>query len=102
APFGLAHAVARVDPTLAALYELQRRIRVKRAERTYVVDVTVTTDDGERSVRIANALAQAYLAEQTAARAEASRRASESLSARLNELKQRVRQAEERVEQFKA
>src|SRR5262249_19858527 len=33
---------------------------------------------------------------------EAARRASESLAARLHELKERVRQAEERAEQFKA
>jgi succinoglycan biosynthesis transport protein ExoP len=102
APFGRAHAVGRVDPTLVALYKLQRSIRVKRAERTYVVDVTVSTDDPDKSVRIANAIAQAYLAEQTAARSEAARRASESLSARLSELRSRVRQAEEKVEAFKA
>jgi succinoglycan biosynthesis transport protein ExoP len=101
-PFGLAHAITRTDPTLAALYQLRTYIRVKRAERTYVVDVTVTTDDAEKSVRIANALARAYLAEQAAARSEAARRVSESLSARLSELKERVRVAEERVEDFKA
>src|SRR5262249_2350629 len=59
------------DPTLVALNELQRRVRVKRAERTYVVDVTVITEDRDKSVRIANAMARAYLAEQSAARAEA-------------------------------
>jgi uncharacterized protein involved in exopolysaccharide biosynthesis len=90
------------DPTLAALNELHRRVRVKRAERTYVVDVAVTTTDREKSVRLANAIAQAYLDEQTTARAEAARRVSESLSARLSELQDRVRQAERRVEEFKA
>jgi polysaccharide biosynthesis transport protein len=101
-PFEISRATSKPDPTLAALYELQRRIRVKRAERTYVVDVSVTTEDGEKSVRIANALTQAYLAEQAAARSEAARRVSESLSARLSELKTRVRMAEERVEEFKS
>ena len=100
--FGISQAAGQYDPTLAALYELRRCIRVKRAERTYVVDVSVTTDDSEKSVRIANALTQAYLAEQAAARYEAARRVSASLSARLNELKNRVRMAEERVEQFKS
>jgi polysaccharide biosynthesis transport protein len=101
-PFGISRALGKIDPTLTALYELQQRIRVKRAERTYVVDVSVTTEDGEKSVRIANALTQAYLAEQAAARSEAARRVSESLSARLSELKNRVRMAEERVEEFKS
>jgi uncharacterized protein involved in exopolysaccharide biosynthesis/Mrp family chromosome partitioning ATPase len=90
------------DPTLLALNELQRHLRVRRAERTYVVDVTVASDRPEKSARIANAIADAYLAEQTAARAETARRVSESLSARLSELKDRVREAEERAEAFKS
>jgi polysaccharide biosynthesis transport protein len=102
APFGRVHAARRTDPTLTTLDKLRRSIRVKRAERTYVVDVTAMTDDPDKSVRIANALAQAYLADQTAARSEAARRASESLSARLSELRNRVRQAEDKVEEFKA
>ncbi len=100
-PLGLDYGV-RNDPTLAALAELQKRLRVRRAERTYVIDVTVTTGEREKSVRIANAIAEAYLAEQTAARSEESRRASGSLSSRLQELKDRVRQSEERVETFKS
>jgi polysaccharide biosynthesis transport protein len=100
-PFGMADLVRDADPTLVALYELQRRVGVKRAERTYVVDLSVTTKDAQKSMLLANAVAQAYLQEQTAARSEAARRASESLSARLSELKERVRVAEERVEQFK-
>ena len=102
ASFGAAHTMNNGDPTLTALYELQQRIRVKRAERTYVVDISVTTDDGEKSARIANSLAQAYLAEQTAARSEAARRVSDSLTSRLSELKNRVRLAEEKAEEFKA
>jgi succinoglycan biosynthesis transport protein ExoP len=102
APFGFDHTAGPNDPTLRALTELQRRVRVRRAERTYVIDVTVTSEAREKSARVANAIAQAYLAEQTAARSETARRASNSLSARLNELKDRVREAEERVEVFKS
>ena len=96
--FGIADAVKENDPILVALYELQRRVNVKRADRTYVVDLSVTTKDAHKSTRIANAIAQAYLQDQTAARSEAARRASDSLSARLSELKERVRLAEERRE----
>lgn len=102
ASVGFDQTAGHNDPTLRALGELQRRVRVRRAERTYVIDVAVTTESREKSARIANAVAQAYLAEQTAAKSEAARRASDSLSARLNELKDRVREAEERVEAFKS
>ena len=75
---------------------------MKRAERTYVVDVSVTSKDPDKAARLANAIAQAYLAEQTDVRSDAARQISQSLSARLNELKDRVREAEDRVETFKA
>src|SRR5208282_2435202 len=90
------------DSTLVALNALRRTVQVKRAERTYVVDVSVTSRDPAKAARIANAIAQAYLAEQTDVRSDAARQVSQSLSARLNELKDRVRQAEDRVETFKA
>jgi uncharacterized protein involved in exopolysaccharide biosynthesis/Mrp family chromosome partitioning ATPase len=90
------------DSSTAALNALKRSIQVKRAERTYVVDVAVTTHEPEKSARIANAIAQAYLAEQTDVRSDAARQISQSLTARLNALKDRVRQAEDRVETFKA
>jgi uncharacterized protein involved in exopolysaccharide biosynthesis len=91
-----------VDRELDALRLLQRKINAKRAERTYVVDVMVESSDPGKSARIANAIGAAYVDEQADARAEAARRATESLSARLNEQRERVRQAEEQVELYKA
>jgi len=89
------------SPTLTALNALKRAVRVTRAERTYVVDVAVTSKDPAKAAQLANAIAQAYLTEQTQVRADAARQVSQSLTARLNELKERVRQAEERVEAFR-
>ncbi len=101
AAFGLGGA-RHIDPALSALNALKRKLHVKRAERTYVVDVSVTSKDPAKAARIANAIARAYLAEQTDVRFNAARQISQSLSARLNELKDRVREAEDRVETFKA
>jgi uncharacterized protein involved in exopolysaccharide biosynthesis len=53
------------DSVAAALNALKRSIQVKRAERTYVVDVSVTTREPAKSAHIANAIAEAYLQEQT-------------------------------------
>lgn len=94
--------LAAADPSLAALDSFKQHVKVKRDERTYVVDVAVSSADPAKAARLANAVAQAYLAEQTAVRADAARQVSQSLTARLNELKDRVRQAEERAEEFKA
>jgi uncharacterized protein involved in exopolysaccharide biosynthesis len=89
------------DSVAAALNALKRSIQVNRAERTYVVDVSVTTREPAKSARIANAIAEAYLQEQTDVRSDAVRQISQSLSSRLTELKERVRAAEDRVEAFK-
>ena len=90
------------DPTLTALNALKKAVRATRAERTYVVDVAVSSKDPAKAARLANAIAQSYLTEQTQVRADAARQVSQSLTARLNELKERVHQAEERVEAFRA
>jgi uncharacterized protein involved in exopolysaccharide biosynthesis/Mrp family chromosome partitioning ATPase len=105
AAFGLGDAgsaASAADPSLAALNALKRVVKVKRADRTYVVDVSVTAGDPQKAARLANAVAQAYLEEQTDVRSDAARQISQTLSARLNELKTRVRGAEDRVEAYKA
>jgi uncharacterized protein involved in exopolysaccharide biosynthesis len=103
AAVGLAAKPAQAsDPAIGALRQLQRDVSAKRSERTYVVDLTVETTDGEKSARLANAVVQAYFAEQSAAHTEAARRVTQSLTSRLTELQDRVRHAEEEVERYKA
>jgi len=92
---------AHIDPAVAALNALKRSVQAKRAERTYVVDVSVASRDPAKAARIANAITHAYLAEQTDVRSEAARQVSQSLSSHLNELKERVHEAENQVENFK-
>ncbi|MGA8356390.1 MAG: GumC family protein, partial [Xanthobacteraceae bacterium] len=87
--------------SLAALNELKRRVKVNRDERTYVIEVDVTSRDPNKAVSIANAIAQAYLAEQTQVRADSARQVSQSLTSRLKELKDSVREAEDKVEAYK-
>ena len=98
---GLGNRLTRPDPALAALIELKRHLQVRRAERTYVVDVSVSSRDPTKAARLANAIARAYLAEQTEVRSDAARQISQSLTARLNELRESVRRAEDRVQAFK-
>ncbi len=94
--------LAAEHPAIAALNELEKQVQVKRSERTYVVDISVTSTDPAKAARIANAIAQAYLAEQTEVRADAARQVSQQLSARLKELQDRVRDSEQKVEAYKA
>src|SRR5215468_230872 len=90
------------DPELKALRQIKRRIGVKRSEKAFVIDIYVTTDAKDKSVRVADAIAAAYLEDQAEARAQAARRATAALGARLDELRSRVNEAENRVERYKA
>ena len=90
------------DPVVAVLQELAPKVGARRQERTYVVDLTASTRDPEKSARIANAIVAAYLEDQADARTTSAKRATDALSGRLHELKDRVREAENRAETFKA
>ena len=98
---GRRQALAKPDASLAALNALRPRVQVKRAERTYIVDIAVSSEEPAKAARLANAVAAAYLDEQTQVRADAARQVSRSLTARLNELKQSVQNAEDKVQAFK-
>jgi uncharacterized protein involved in exopolysaccharide biosynthesis/Mrp family chromosome partitioning ATPase len=95
-------AMAQQYGAVAALNELEKHVQVKRSERTYVVDVSVTSEDPEKAARLANAIAQTYLTEQTEVRSNAARQISQSLTGRLKELQGSVRDAEQKVEAYKA
>ena len=67
-----------------------------------MVDVSVTSEDPAKAARIANAIAKTYLAEQTEVRSDNARQISQSLSGRLKELQDRVRDSEDQVEAYKS
>ncbi|GAU82005.1 Wzz/FepE/Etk N-terminal domain-containing protein [Bosea sp. BIWAKO-01] len=89
------------DGLLYALAALDKNVTVRRGERTFVIDISVTSRDPEKAARIANALATAYLDDQASVRAEAAQRATGALTGRLEELRNRLRIAEEKAEKYK-
>jgi len=96
---GLPHAPA--DPKLAALRSLRERLAVQRVERSFVLSLSVTTDSRDLSARLAQAIAETYLAVEAASRADMASRAGKALTARLGELQAAVRDAEDRAQAFK-
>lgn len=90
------------ERTAAALAKLERRIAAQRADRTYLLELRATAQDPLLAQAIANGVAEAYLAEQTDAARSATRRTNEALTARLNELRESVRVADEKVQAFRA
>ena len=90
-----------VDQTAQAINTLNQNIKVKRAQKTYVVDIDVSASSAVKAQRLAQAVVDAYLADQTAAKTSEAKRANGLIDARLGELREQVRIAETRVDDFK-
>ncbi len=89
------------DRVTRATMSLARSIAVKRSERTYVIDVDLASSDPNKSARLANMVAEAYIADQREARSQISRQDSQWLNQRLNELQAKLQDAENRAQEFK-
>lgn len=89
------------DAATLALNNLANAIKVKRAQKTYVVDVDVTASTPDKAARVAQALLDAYLADQTAAKSAVAKRANALIDSRLDELRKQVRTAEDKFDAYK-
>ena len=91
-----------IDKRARAVQALADIVEVVRGERAYVLDVVVTTGDANLSANLANVIARTYLDAQNEARTEVSKRASDELTRRAEDLRHQVQQAEEQVERYRA
>src|SRR5215475_11389058 len=85
----------------AAIGTVSGHLNVSLLGRTFVILVTVESTDGTMSARIANAIAEVYLADQVDNKNEANRRATEWLEERLAELRRNLQVAEEAVATYR-
>ena len=84
-----------------ALRTLMKRLKVRRAEKTFVLEVSVTSEDPAKAARLANAIARAYIADQTEAKATTAGKVNNLLAERLEILRNQLTEAERKVEDFK-
>jgi uncharacterized protein involved in exopolysaccharide biosynthesis len=89
------------DPYTRALRSLQRAVQVDRASRSYVITINAFSEDPNKAARIADTIAAVYLDEEVRARADAARRVGRSMTSRLQQLADNLRDSERNVEQFK-
>ncbi|WP_137388133.1 GumC family protein [Rhodoligotrophos defluvii] len=89
------------DPTELALYHLRKALYVKRVGNTYIIEIYMLLPDPRQAAAIANAVAEAYLAEEAHASSSSTRETTESLAARIAELRTDVERAESRVEDYR-
>lgn len=89
------------DPTLIALRNLGDHIRARREERSFVVTLSVWSEEPQKAVDISKAVVSAFLEELAKAEADGAGRTASSLMDRLGELRLSVNLAEEKVEAFR-
>jgi exopolysaccharide transport family protein len=90
------------DAIDAAADVLQKKISAKRRNLTYVIEVSAWSQDAEKSARLANTVAELYLADQISAKSGAAEHANQLLNQRVEELRNRVSASEKAYEQYKA
>lgn len=98
-PGAQAPAIADRNQTAASI--LERRITIKRAERSFVVEVIASDSDPQRAARLSQAVAEVYLESRTLNRRDLARRLGGEVSERLQDLRERVEAAEKRLNDFK-
>jgi succinoglycan biosynthesis transport protein ExoP len=90
------------DKTVAALRSLGERVSATRDPRSFVVTLAVWSNDGEKSVRIAQSIMSAFETELFEGNSAGSRRAAADLNLRLEELRRNVTEAEQKIEEYRA
>jgi succinoglycan biosynthesis transport protein ExoP len=90
------------DPHMLAVETLLDNLDVDRVGRTYVLSIGYTSADPVLASQISNTFSDVYLVDKLSSKFEATRRASEWLEQRINELKQKASNADLAVQKFRA
>ncbi len=85
-----------------AVSNLAESIHVERGGKTFVITVSATTQNADKSALIANTMADVFLQTYGQIQSETAGRATNELTARLTELRKGVEDAERKVEEFRA
>ena len=90
------------DPVDTAVWRFaDKHLRVRRPGNTYVINVSVMSQDPAKAARLANAVANAYINDQVRATGDTTRDATAALQSRIEDLRKRVETAESAVEAFR-
>ena len=90
------------DPLNTTIDNLRRATTIKRVGFTYALTISVSTRSPQKSARIANAIADAFLKDGLEARGQAASSASSWLQGRMKELRSMAVAADAAVQEFRA
>lgn len=99
---GLGRDVASMSPeerTLAAYYD---RVNAYAIEKSRVISVDFKSSNPDVAARVANAIAEAYLASQRSAKTDQTRAASTWLASEIEKMRTKVADAEAKIEAYRS
>ncbi|MEQ1942547.1 exopolysaccharide transport family protein [Mesorhizobium sp. VNQ89] len=99
---GLKNDPRQIPPEERVLKAFREKLNVYRVEKSRVIVIEMSSEDPKLAAEIPNALADAYLEVQSAAKLESNSEATNWLEPEIATLSQRVREAEARVATFRA
>ena len=85
-----------------AVGEFLQKIEAKRIGVTFFIEISFRSNNPNRAAQIANAVADAYIADQMKSKYETTRRANEWLRGRLEDLRRQASADEQAVNSYKA
>lgn len=98
---GLATDTSNLGPAERVLKAFRSKLDVYRVENSRVIVIEFSAEDPELAAAIPNAMADAYIAVQRAAKLESNSDATQWLEPEIAELSQKVKEAEQRVAEFR-
>ena len=89
------------SPEERALISLRKFLKVSRAQKTYVLDITASSAVPQKAALIAQTVIDAYFSDQTRTKSDDAKRTTMLIESRLDELRKQVRDAELRADEYK-
>jgi polysaccharide biosynthesis transport protein len=99
---GSSAASTEFERTRQLLAVLQKHLTVKRLGIAWIIEISYESPDAERSAQLANAFANAYIADQLDAKYQTTRQASNWLEGRTKDVREQLQAAQRAVVEFKA
>lgn len=86
----------------SAVYTILRNVEVERVPRTYAIMITFTSPSQQLAAEIANAFGEAYIEDQLGSKFDATKRTSQWMQSRIQELKQQALTSDIAVQRYRA
>ncbi len=94
-------ASAAEKPSATQINALRKSIEITRAERSYILSISVKDKNPDKAANLSNAIVAAYLDEDSDSRLRATEKLTGDLTSRLDQLRARLAESEMKAEEYR-